>query len=156
MWRRKKRAKRLPRRPGRNDGREWNPSEVTMRKESVFAACLLACMGGAALASGASPTFFARRDYPGLGYNQVAVADTNGDRIPDAIELGGGGAVQVLFGNGNGTFRQGPTTSLALGFATADLNGDGKVDLVLAGSLQNGRSEERRVGKESRSRWPPY
>jgi hypothetical protein len=109
-----------------------------MRKESVFAACLLACMGGAALASGASPTFFARRDYPGLGYNQVAVADTNGDRIPDAIELGGGGAVQVLFGNGNGTFRQGPTTSLALGFATADLNGDGKVDLVLAGSLQNG------------------
>jgi len=51
-----------------------------------------------------------------------------------------GGTVQVLFGNGNGTLRQGPTTHLALGstLAATDLNGDGKADLVLAGNLQDG------------------
>ena len=110
-----------------------------MRTNSVFTACLLACLASVAVASAAAPTFFARRDYADFGFNQVAVADTNGDGIPDVIELLGG-AVQVLFGNGNGTFRQGPTANLALGwsFATADLNGDHKVDLVLAGNLLDG------------------
>src|ERR1035438_4405068 len=110
-----------------------------MRRNSVLAACLLASLTGAAVATAAAPSFFARRDYPDFGFNWVAVADTNGDRIPDVIESLGG-TVQVLFGNGNGTFRPGPTTHLALGFtfAAADLSGDHRADLVLAGNLQGG------------------
>jgi hypothetical protein len=110
-----------------------------MRRNTVSAACFLASLAGAAVASAATPTFFARRDYPDFGFNWVAVADTNGDRIPDVIESLGG-TVQVLFGNGNGTFRPGPTTHLALGFtfAAADLSGDHRADLVLAGNLQGG------------------
>jgi hypothetical protein len=81
------------------------------------------------------PTFFARRDYPGLYSYFIQVADTNGDGIPDII-AGGFGPIKVQFGNGDGTFRQGPTTStVAAGgfsFAAVDLSGDGKVDLAIA------------------------
>jgi hypothetical protein len=109
-----------------------------MKRNSVLAACLLACLANAAGAD--DRTFFARRDYPDFGFNQVAVADTNGDGIPDVIELLGG-SVQVLFGNGNGTFSQGPETQTGGGdkssFAVADLNGDKIADLVLAGQNQN-------------------
>ena len=86
------------------------------------------------------PTFFARRDYSGLYTQQVAAADTNGDGIPDLIAANGG-TVEVLFGNGNGTFRPGPSTKTGMAsgpFFAADLNSDGKVDLVLAGNLENG------------------
>ena len=57
------------------------------------------------------PTFFARRDYPGLFNFFVQAADTNGDGIPDLISdpLG---TVSVLLGNGDGTFRTGPTTNI--------------------------------------------
>ena len=84
------------------------------------------------------PPFFARRDYPDPG-NWVAVADTNGDGIPDAIAMVSSN-VQVLFGNGNGTFRQGPQTQSGMQreftFAPSDLNGDRNVDLVLPGEAQ--------------------
>jgi FG-GAP-like repeat len=80
------------------------------------------------------PTFFARRDYPLIDYF-VQVADMNGDRIPDVI-AGGFGVIEVEFGNGDGTFRPGPTTTQLAGsafsFAAADLNGDGKIDLAFA------------------------
>ena len=107
-----------------------------MRRNSVFAACL----ASAAAANAAALTYYARRDYPDFGANRVAVADTNDDGIPDAIELFRG-SVQVLFGNGNGTFRQGPKTQIGMdfspSFAVADLNGSRIVDLVLAGQNQN-------------------
>jgi hypothetical protein len=81
------------------------------------------------------PTFFARRDYAGLYSQHVAVADTNGDGIPDLIA--GSGYVEVLLGNGDGTFSTGPATNTGMRYAaslaTADLNGDGRVDLVIAG-----------------------
>lgn len=86
------------------------------------------------------PTFFARHDYLESVGAFVAVADTNGDGIPDLISVSGG--TQVFFGNGDGTFREGPasSTGMTLGpFAVAaDLNGDGKVDLVLSGGLHGG------------------
>jgi hypothetical protein len=55
-------------------------------------------------ASGADPTFFSRRDYVSPGNVWVAIADTNGDHIPDLIT----GGLTVWLGNGNGTFSQGP------------------------------------------------
>ena len=97
--------------------------------------CLLASLAGAAAASPKMPTFFARRDYPGLYSRWVQAADTNGDGIPDLI-ASQEAYIQVLFGNGDGTFRPGPNTLTVAGdavsFAATDLNGDGKVDLALA------------------------
>jgi hypothetical protein len=112
-----------------------------MKGNSIWAACVMVSLVSANIATGAAPTFFARRDYPGVG-SHVAVADTNGDGIPDVIEAAGGpGSVEVLFGNGNGTFRQGPRTNTGMEFSTsfaiADLNGDHKVDLILPGENQN-------------------
>jgi hypothetical protein len=111
-----------------------------MKRSIVLAGCLAACFA-ASSATPATPTFSARRDYLGLYSQYVAVADVNGDGIPDLI-ANDSGAVQVLFGNGNGTFRQGPTTLTGMpyagSFVAVDLNGDGKVDLILAGDLSTG------------------
>jgi hypothetical protein len=89
-----------------------------MRRNVVSAAFLLVCLACAEVvdAAGASaPTFYARRDYPDYGDTWLAVADTNGDGIPDVIERGGLGHVAVLFGNGNGTFRPGPVSQPGMG-----------------------------------------
>jgi hypothetical protein len=107
---------------------------------SALAGCLLACCS-AGTAGPPRSTFSARRDYIGLYSQHVVVADVNGDGIPDLI-ANDGGAVLVLFGNGNGTFRTGPTTvtgmPAAVTLVAADINDDGKVDLVLAGGLNGG------------------
>jgi len=75
----------------------------------------------------------------------VAVADVNGDGKPDLLVGGAcpngdcmaGGTVSVLLGNGDGTFQAGVNYSAApSGSGTvvvADVNGDGKPDLILAG-----------------------
>jgi hypothetical protein len=73
----------------------------------------------------------------------LAVADVSGDGHPDLLvancvddNCGGPGTVDVLLGNGDGSFR--PATTYSSGGAearsieVADLNGDGKLDLVIA------------------------
>jgi len=73
--------------------------------------------------------------------NAITVGDFNGDGIPDlAIVTGsnlaaGGGTVQILLGNGDGTFRQGaqfPAGSGSSDIVAADFNADGKLDLAVA------------------------
>jgi len=64
----------------------------------------------------------------------VAVADMNGDGVPDIITANAASnTVSVLLGNGNGTFQ--PQQTYAVGsrpysVAVADLTGDGKPDIV--------------------------
>jgi hypothetical protein len=107
-----------------------------MKRSVILVAFFLAGLDASA-ASPSKPSFSARRDY--FEYGQyVAVADVNGDGIPDLIDSETG-YMQVSFGNGNGTFRTGPHTNTimlaAFAFVAADINGDGKVDLILAGGL---------------------
>jgi hypothetical protein len=105
----------------------------TIRRNAIVTLFLLVCMGAASAASLTMPTFFARRDYAGDGF--VAVADVNGDKIPDVISLSGFDSVATLLGNGNGTFRQGPastTNMFGVSLLAVDLNGDGIIDLVVA------------------------
>jgi uncharacterized repeat protein (TIGR01451 family) len=61
------------------------------------------------------------------------VADVNLDGSPDLIAGASSGSVLILLGNGNGTFRAGPTYMLngaPQAIAVGDFNRDGKPDLV--------------------------
>ncbi len=87
------------------------------------------------------------------GFNvvSVALADVNGDGKPDLLVATqciysgacppSGGQVSVLPGNGDGTFKQSGILHYHLGslsansMTVADLNGDGKPDIVVAGCL---------------------
>ena len=86
-------------------------------------------------------TFQSAVQYP-VGYSSfypfdIAVADVNGDSKPDILTVSNGSEIEVLLGNGNGTFQ--PYTAYSTGtitvpitFAVADVNGDGKPDAVSA------------------------
>ena len=85
----------------------------------------------------------------GPSAGDIVAGDFNGDgkldlAVLDSSGYGGDGAVQLFYGNGDGTFRAGPTMDvgapLDLSLANADqmaavdLTGDGKADLVIATS----------------------
>jgi hypothetical protein len=71
------------------------------------------------------------------------VADVNGDGHPDAItadfdptQSAPGGTIEVLLGNGDGTFRSPVSYTVPGSWVTAvypsDVNGDGRIDLIAA------------------------
>ena len=92
-------------------------------------------------------------DSGGLQPSSIAVADVNGDGKPDLVvgncSFSGGsvncttgnGAVAVLMGNGDGTFQPAATYSSGgsapTSVAIADVNGDGKPDLLVANLCAN-------------------
>lgn len=111
-----------------------------MKRSTLLAMYILAGLGTANAADPKMPTFFARREYAGLHTLWTAVADTNGDGIPDLVG-GNGGYVQVLPGRGDGTFRPGPGISTVVGggsFVLADFNRDGRVDVIETGFIGGG------------------
>ena len=100
---------------------------------SIFCCCAMAA------ATLKPATFSARRDYKTIG--SVQTDDINGDGIPDIVVMDG--SVNTWLGNGNGTFRAGPGTgtgwfAVSWQFALADVNGDGKIDLIIAGGMSSG------------------
>jgi len=111
------------------------------RRSSVLLSCIgVALVFGAVARStaGHSPSFAAARSYPiGDGSNYVAVTDLNADRRPDLAISNHSGTVSVLLNKGDGNFEAKRDYATGkqpfLGTpAAADLNGDGKPDLVTA------------------------
>jgi len=92
--------------------------------------------------------------------NLLAVADVNGDGKPDLIvgnqcaSRGGNSCIAVLLGNGDGTFHTakiayGPANQPLVSLAAADVNRDGKPDLIVVNGCGNGGtlcSNDKQVG----------
>jgi hypothetical protein len=93
------------------------------------------------VASG-STSFMAPVNYTVPGANYVTVADLDGDGKLDIAVGDSNGAIEVFYGNGDGTFGS-PHIFPASGqwnsaggtwhIVAADLNGDGKLDLIATG-----------------------
>jgi len=85
------------------------------------------------LLNGGAGSFRPRTDYPaGQVPSFVLIGDVDGDGSSDLVveDQVGPPYGLVLLNRGDGTFRPGPTLSIRQMGALADLNGDGKLDLV--------------------------
>lgn len=113
--------------------------KTTTKLTALVSFCLVAFDATVVAASPKAPIFFARNDYPQDFIHYARVGDVNGDGIRDLVSLGAYG-LTIWFGNGDGTFRFGPSSSTvpaveATTFVLADLNGDGKLDAVMPNPL---------------------
>jgi hypothetical protein len=69
----------------------------------------------------------------------LAAADLNGDGKPDVLAVPSiSPSLTTYLGNGNGTFAAGVMAGATTGGQLADFNGDGKLDLLVAGGVQLG------------------
>jgi hypothetical protein len=116
------------------------------KPDLIVANCGSGCDGGsvAVLLGNGDGTFQPAVNYGGgNGPYSVAVADVNGDGNPDVLVADfwgfqgqGVSTVAVLLGNGDGTFQPAVTYDsggyMAWSIAVADVNGDGKPDVVVA------------------------
>jgi hypothetical protein len=90
--------------------------------------------------------------YSGGPGDFVAIADVNGDGKPDLVvaNSSGAGTVGVLLGNGDGTFQPAvvyPSGGIYSSFAVvADVNGDGKPDILVANLYATGGGFHDSVG----------
>jgi hypothetical protein len=128
---------------------DGHPDIVTANQCSTWS-CPDTGVAGVLLGNG-DGTFRSAVSYHTSGTaSSVAIADVNGDGKPDLL-VGNfcqtgvcsstGVTVDVLLGNGDGTFQTAVTyTSVGFGTAfvgTTDVDGDGKIDLVVAASCDD-------------------
>jgi FG-GAP-like repeat len=82
-------------------------------------------------------TFGPLMTFPAGSLTGFVIGDFDGDGKLDVAGMGNPAQIQVLFGNGDGTFHAGPVQVLPSGtlsgdyFPGGDLNGAGKTDLVI-------------------------
>jgi Legume lectin domain/FG-GAP-like repeat/Bacterial Ig-like domain (group 3) len=105
-----------------------------------------ALLGKVTLVTGVAGLNFVNSSNPGTGGQGIAVADFNGDGIPDMAVASNAqvGTVEVLLGNGDGTFSEVPTSPSTgidpFAIAVGDFNGDGIPDLAVT-NIVNGTGD---------------
>jgi hypothetical protein len=115
-----------------------------MARRSLLAAIVLMALLPVAVARAATRARFSApiQAYVESVPFRVAAADLNGDRIPDLATADNRARVaSVLLGRGDGSLRPSvsfPTAGRPADIATADLSGDGRVDLVTVSDNRRG------------------